>query len=34
MRSPPIIGPNPSPIAYDALKTAEMSPKSPIDSAY
>lgn len=31
---PPIMGPNPSPIAYDALKTADMSPKRLIDSAY
>ena len=34
IRRPPIIGPKPSPIAYDALKTAEISPKRLIDSAY
>ena len=34
MSKPPIMGPNPSPIAYDALKTAEISPKRLIDSAY
>ena len=34
MSRPPIMGPKPSPIAYDALKTAEISPKRLIDSAY